>query len=206
MEGMNSKVVLRYISTLLRESCGVKIEVACLMPISRGFVRISCDEAHLQILPPPDSPPGHQPGNGPGQVPRLGEVFSFLDQIGSEPAAKPTGRLPAPKPNRFVVEEFGSELTVSYRWFTPALFFMVFFCLFWDGFMVMWYSIAISQILNGQPAAWAMAAFGLLHLAVGVGITYSTIANFVNRTEVKLSGGMLTVRHGPMRPGAEITH
>jgi hypothetical protein len=139
------------------------------------------------------------------KCPACGEVFSFLEQIGSESAAKPTGRLPAPKPNRFIVEEFGSELTVSYRWFTPALFFMVFFCLFWDGFMVMWYSIAISQILNGQPAAWAMAAFGLLHLAVGVGITYSTLASFVNRTEVKLAGGMLTVRHGPMRWGGNHT-
>ena len=133
------------------------------------------------------------------KCPSCGEVFSFLDSLGGEPAAKPAGRLPAPKPQRFFVEEFGSELAVSYRWFTPALFFMAFFCLFWDGFMVMWYSIAISQILGGQPAAWAMAAFGLLHLAVGLGITYSTIASFVNRTEIKLAGGTLTVRHGPMR-------
>jgi hypothetical protein len=139
------------------------------------------------------------------KCPACGEVFSFLEQIGSEPAAKPIGRLPVPKPQRFVVEEFGSELTVSYRWFTPALFFAVFFCLFWDGFMVMWYYIAISQIINGQPAAWAMAAIGLLHLAIGIGMTYSTLANFVNRTEIKLAGGTLTVRHGPMRWGGNHT-
>ena len=50
-----------------------------------------------------------------------------------------------------------------------------------------------------------MAAFGLLHLAVGIGMTYSTIASFVNRTEVKLAGGTLTVRHGPMRWGGNHT-
>ena len=111
------------------------------------------------------------------KCPGCGEVFSFLDQIGGEPAAKPTGRLPAPKPQRFVVEEFGSELTVSFRWFTPALFFMVLFCLFWDGFMVMWYSIAISQILGGQPAAWAMAGWGqrrTTHLVFGTRISLCT--------------------------------
>ncbi len=133
------------------------------------------------------------------KCPACGEVFSFLEHLGSEAVASPASRLPAPKPKRFVVEEIGSELTISYRWFTPVLFFMVFFCLFWDGFMVMWYSIAISQILNGQPAGWAMAAVGLLHLAIGIGITYSTLASFLNRTEIKLSGGTLTVRHGPMR-------
>ena len=115
--------------------------------------------------PPPDIRPRTSTWKWPwpSAPPAAESVFSFLraDTV-VQPAAKPTGRLPAPKPNRFVVEEFGSELTVSYRWFTPALFFMVFFCLFWDGLMVMWYSIAISQILNGQPAAWAMAAFGLL--------------------------------------------
>ncbi|MFN0021507.1 MAG: hypothetical protein ACKVP0_24920 [Pirellulaceae bacterium] len=134
-----------------------------------------------------------------------GEVFSFLEQVGSEAVAKPMSQLPAPKPFRFVVEEFGSELTVSYRWFTPMLFFMIFFCLFWDAFMAVWYFIAISQILIGQPAAWAMAAFGLLHLAIGIGVTYSTIAGFVNRTVIKVAGGTLTVRHGPMRWGGNHT-
>ena len=139
------------------------------------------------------------------KCPSCGEVFSFLDPIGGEPAAKPVDRLPAPKPQRFVVDEFGSELTVSYRWFTPGLYVSILFCLFWDAFMVMWYSIAISEILGGQPAAWAMAAFGLLHLALGVSITYSTIAGFVNRTEVNLSGGTLKVWHGPMRWGGNHT-
>lgn len=134
------------------------------------------------------------------KCPACGEVFSFLEQLGGEARAPvSTSRLPAPKPARFIVEEFGSELTISYRWFSPVSLFMVVFCLFWDGFMAVWYSIAIWEIVNGQPMAWIMAAFGLLHLAVGVGITYSTFASFVNRTLIHVSGGNLTVRHGPLR-------
>lgn len=129
-----------------------------------------------------------------------GEVFSFLDDLGSEsPPHKQPQPLPAPRPKRFNVEEFGSELTISYRWFTPALFFVAAFCLFWDGFMVAWYSIALGLIWQGQPAAWGMAAIGLLHLTIGICLTYSTIANFINRTVIRISGGELTVRHGPIR-------
>ena len=205
MERVISKAGFRYISTLLLESSRVKIEAAHHRPISLGFVRISAMKLTCKSCRLPIPPQDINLDMAIAKCPSCGEVFSFLDQIGGEAAAKPAGRLPAPKPQRFVVEEIGSELTVSYRWFTPALFFMVFFCLFWDGFMIAWYSIAISQILNGQPAAWAMAAVGLLHLAIGIGITYSTIASFVNRTEVKLSGGTLTVRHGPMRWGGNHT-
>lgn len=134
-----------------------------------------------------------------------GEVFSFLDQLGGEVAAQPRGRLPAPKPKRFVVEEFGSELTIRYRWFTPALFFMIFLCLFWDGIMAVWYTAAINQILKGQAGGWLFAAIGLLHLSIAIAITYSTIASFVNSTHVKLSGGELTIRNGPIRWGGNHT-
>lgn len=191
-----------YISTLLWRGRKVKIEPGNLCSIRTNIptMKLLCKSCRLPI-----SPQDINLEMAIAKCVACGEVFSFLEQMGGEIRAEPTGRLPAPKPQRFAVEEFGSELTISYRWFTPALFVMVFFCLFWDGFMVMWYSIAIGMIVNGQPAAWAMAAFGLLHLAVGVGITYSTFASFVNSTQIKISGGELTIRHGPVRWGGNQT-
>lgn len=132
-----------------------------------------------------------------------GEVFSILDGLeGDNTIPQMPVALPVPKPKRFVVEEFGSELTIRYRWFTPSLFLLVLFCLFWDAFMATWYGIAITMILSGEIAGWFMALFGLLHLAVGIGITYWTLASFINRTEIQVSGGDLTVWHGPIRCGS----
>src|SRR6187401_1885165 len=37
----------------------------------------------------------------------------------------------------------GGELYLRRNWFTPALFFLLFFCIAWDSFLVFWYSMAL---------------------------------------------------------------
>lgn len=89
-------------------------------------------------------------------------------------------------------------ITLRRRWRSGAAWFLLFFCLFWDGFMVVWFSIALTQ---GQ---WAMAAFGTLHGLVGVGITYLMLAMFLNSTDIRITPSILTVRHYPLPwPGAK---
>jgi hypothetical protein len=56
--------------------------------------------------------------------------------------------------------------------------FLVFFTLFWDGFMIIWFVIAFSS------GALEMALFGSLHGAVGVGLTYWLLAHFLNTTRI----------------------
>lgn len=90
----------------------------------------------------------------------------------------------AREPGRFVLRR---------RWLAPTHFFMLFFCLAWDSFLVFWYGIAFST-----NAPWIMTVFPLAHVAVGVGITYSTLAGFLNRTTVRVEDGRLEVRHGPL--------
>jgi hypothetical protein len=48
------------------------------------------------------------------------------------------------------------------------------------------------------PAGLVMIFFPILHLLIGVLMTYATIGGFVNRTELRVAGGELTVRHGPL--------
>jgi hypothetical protein len=43
-----------------------------------------------------------------------------------------------------------------------------------------------------------MAVFPLIHLAVGVLLTYTVLAMYLNRTVLEISEGRLTVRHGPL--------
>jgi hypothetical protein len=87
------------------------------------------------------------------------------------------------------------HVVLERRWFTPALIFMVFFCLFWDGFLVVWYGAVLSG--KGHPSA-VMALFPLIHVSVGIFITYTTLCGFVNRTRIAVENGVLSVRHGPL--------
>ena len=122
-------------------------------------------------------------------------MFSFADQLGVDQRASAIAERPkVAAPPRFSVDTFGSELEISRSWFSPGVFFLVFFCVIWDGFLVFWYSIAFTQ----DDVPWIMILFPTLHLAVGVGLTYFVLCCFVNRTRIKVSMGQLTVRHGPL--------
>src|SRR5688572_30942019 len=69
-------------------------------------------------------------------------VFSILDSLkeenGPAVATADSERLPVPMPKGYKIDEFGRELTITYRWFSIAAFFLLFFCIFWDGFLVVW--------------------------------------------------------------------
>lgn len=80
-------------------------------------------------------------------------------------------------------------------WYSHQLFFLAFFCVFWDGFMINWYYM----ILGAESSPGAMfLVFPLLHVAVGVGLTYRTLAGFLNKTWITVADGEVTVRHGPL--------
>jgi hypothetical protein len=40
--------------------------------------------------------------------------------------------------------------------------------------------------------------FPLLHVAAGVGITYTALAGWLNRTRISVDQGKVSVRHGPL--------
>ncbi|HLL81650.1 MAG TPA: hypothetical protein VK420_03325, partial [Longimicrobium sp.] len=86
----------------------------------------------------------------------------------------------------------GGALRIERRWYAWTAIFLAFFCVFWFGFLAVWYLIAFST------GAWLLMLFPLLHVAVGLFLAYFTVAMFVNTTEVVVADGVLTVRHGPV--------
>lgn len=113
-------------------------------------------------------------------------------------AAPPPAVLP-PRPPEITESREGGGLVLSFGWRTAQVWFMVIFCIFWDGFLVMWYGGAFA---SGDPDPM-MVLFPLIHVAVGVGLTTYTAASLVNTTTVRLRSGRLTVTHGPVPwPGA----
>jgi hypothetical protein len=121
---------------------------------------------------------------------------------------RPT-RARAALPAKLQVEEDGQRTVLSWRWFKLQHILMAVFCVFWIGFLVVWYSLLL--FAKGD-ALLAPMLFPLLHVGAGVAITYATLAGFLNTTRVEVSRGELTIHHGPLpwpgsrtMPGRELS-
>lgn len=122
-------------------------------------------------------------------------VFSIADQFGfsssTSPATAPAPLLDVPLPERFVVEYPAGALQISWRWFTPAALGLVFFAVFWNGFVCFWVAMALAA---GEGAA---VLFASVHILVGLGVAYGSLTMLFNRTMVEVTHGSLTIKHGP---------
>lgn len=98
-----------------------------------------------------------------------------------------------PMPARVRLENTAHGMAILRRWFSPAILFLVFFCIAWDGFLVFWYSMAFA--MNGP---FIMKIFPIAHVAIGVWLTYFTIASLFNTTRIAAERGELVVKHGPV--------
>jgi len=113
---------------------------------------------------------------------------------------EPQSRGPAPQPAEIAVEREGRSLTLVRRWFSWKYIPLLFFCIAWDGFLLFWYSMAFSG-----KAPWIMIVFPMAHVAVGVWLTYSTVAGFFNRTYVEITPQEIAVWHDPFPWPGEAT-
>jgi hypothetical protein len=99
----------------------------------------------------------------------------------------------APIPEHISMEQTAGGLLFSYRWFSLGYIFIALFAIAWDGFLVFWYSVATSQ-----NAPLMMLLFPIIHVLVGIGITYYALAGFYNKTLVLVGQGKLTIQHVPL--------
>ena len=93
---------------------------------------------------------------------------------------------------KYKITEDSGDLNISYRWMACQAYFLIFFCLVWNGFLVTWYSIAFS---TGELI---MVLFPIIHVAVGVGLTYYTICLFINRTYIQVNRNEISIRFAPL--------
>lgn len=109
-------------------------------------------------------------------------------------------RAEVPLPPGITVNKTREGLELRRRWFQPTFLFLAAFCVAWNAFLVFWYSIAFTQ-----HAPWIMVVFPVAHVAVGVGLTYWTLAGLFNTTTIRVERRRLVVRHAPLPwkgPGA----
>jgi hypothetical protein len=112
-------------------------------------------------------------------------------------AASPRGV--AARPSKFHVEDDGALLRISWRWFSPVVFFLLPFAIAWNAFLVGWYGMATGD-MGPSPFFFRLIflVFPLGHVAVGVGLAYFVLALIFNRSEVLVDRGVLSVKHGPI--------
>lgn len=106
----------------------------------------------------------------------------------------------AAPPAGLTIEDRGGALVLRRRWFEPngAFFFMVLWCVLWDGFLVVWYLAAFAGLASGDVSSIGMALFPTLHVIAGVGVTYFTLATAINHSTITLDDTHLRIAHGPL--------
>ncbi len=135
---------------------------------------------------------------GIGKCSACGEIVNIFKALGlPDPGPSPGAAASeeiVPRPPRIIVRDSNpGTWSIHWRWFRPEYLAMLGFCVFWDGFLVFWYFLAFTQ--NGPLM---MKIFPILHVAVGVSLTYTVLAGFLNSTNIDVDATTLTVRHGPV--------
>lgn len=121
-------------------------------------------------------------------------IFSFVDQLPRSPQSPaPFHKRQVDMPKGFRVDYPGSDMVIVRRWFSAKYLALLPFCLFWDGFLVFWYVMAFAA-----HGPLIMKVFPVLHVGVGVFLTYMMLAGFVNSTWIAAGPAELSVRHGPL--------
>ncbi len=130
-----------------------------------------------------------------GKLFDLDETPEFAARKGHKGHDEALLRPKSPQPGTIKLRETARGQEALVRWFGPQYIFLAFFCVFWDGFLVVWYS---AVLLAPSGIDIVAALFPLLHVAAGVSITYTTVAGFLNTTSIEVRGGRLRLTHGPL--------
>jgi hypothetical protein len=98
------------------------------------------------------------------------------------------------QPSCIRMENDYQGMTLIQRWFSFKYIPLAFFAVAWDSFLIFWYSMA----LHSDHVPWIMVVFPIAHVAVGIGLTYSTIAGILNRTILRVTPETISVRFEPL--------
>ena len=124
-------------------------------------------------------------------------VMSFAEDL-RQTGSKVTKSGPRPEALRhedLEVEDKPQRLRFTKRWYQPGLFFLLSFCIAWNGFLVDHYTVGFNA---SGPLKWIILLFPIVHISVRVGLLYTVITGFLNRTTVEVRSDCLSVRHGPI--------
>ena len=149
-------------------------------------MQVICPSCHAQI--PSDDM------NVANMIARCRRCHSLID-LGQFVTHEDTGQhhSQVPQPSGLSVDDSGPGLRIVYDWCSFVYVPLAVLCIVWDSSVVACFLKALSS--NGP---WLAMAFTVAPVAMGVGLTYCTLAVFLNDTTVTVDGELLTIRHGPL--------
>lgn len=130
-----------------------------------------------------------------------GAVFTFgtEDMAGGVMSVGKT-RVAVPRPGSWQVMQEGNALVFRRRWFKPLFLFLLIFTIAWNSFLVGWYSMVGST--SGESGisgiSLLLMIFPLAHVAVGIGLSYYTLAGLLNSTTINVDRSAISIRHHPL--------
>ena len=123
---------------------------------------------------------------------RCQQVF-FFDRDGLKPvSSRQEPKAAIELPDGMKVSRLLGELEISYVWRRSASGFLTFFAIFWNLMLLPFVAIAIWQ------GEYVILLFCGLHLLIGVGLLYYTLATFLNTTFVTVTPSELHIQHRPL--------
>ncbi|WAC20649.1 hypothetical protein OVA24_04550 [Luteolibacter sp. SL250] len=147
------------------------------------LVELKCNNCGSQLKPEDISPQ-----LSAARCHHCNALFALPHLAGGRTIARPDVALP----RGMKIEERMDGLTITRRWLDATAWFLLIFAVFWNGFMIVWSVISLSQ------GIWAMSLFGLLHTGVGLFLIYLVLAMFLNSTTVKVTYDAVETRSGPL--------
>jgi hypothetical protein len=162
------------------------------------MVALKCPSCNAPLQAPDDVPRFTCQFCGMSVVPA--EARRAADAVaGDSPVTESAAKPAVPIPEKLQIDEFGDELTLSWRWFSPAVFFLLPFAIAWNAFLVGWYAMAGSMPdVMPAPMRIIFLVFPIAHVAVGLGLIYAVVTMLLNRTTLRIRHGQLQVTHGPI--------
>lgn len=125
-------------------------------------------------------------------------VFSFSDKL-REFAAASAPRQTIDTPSRFQIQNGPDGFSIIRPWFRPAVFFFLFFAIFWNAIVG---SFVVKIVMSGNWGTLWPASF---HILAGLAVGYGCLAMFINRTRISVTYDVLRVQHGPLpMPGGKV--
>lgn len=108
---------------------------------------------------------------------------------------------PLPRGLNLIENEY--SLTIERKWFNYSYIFILVFCAFWDGILISFYAGMLTSFTkdiegNIDLSMLPVLFFPIIHVAVGVGLTYYGLSGLLNKTIINSSNGLLTVKHTPL--------
>ena len=96
-------------------------------------------------------------------------------------------------PEKMSFTNHGTYIEFVRKWFGSKFVFLTGFVFIWNGFLYAFYGE-----IAGDNAELFVYLFPLIHVGVGLGLTYYVIAGWLNRTYVFADKQRIEVRHRPI--------